>query len=69
MKILIRLILLACTLSACGPVTPFNTDTLPSPAPQEYQDFAYQIVWAADDSMIALTTNTGLYVYDTNSYQ
>ena len=59
-KVFFPLILL---LSACGPVTP------PTPVPQEYQDFAYQMVWAPDDSMIALTTNTGLYVYDTKTYK
>jgi WD40 repeat protein len=69
MKFLTRFFLLALTLSACGPVTPFNTEMLPTPVPQEYQDFSYQIVWSRDDSMIALTTNTGLYVYDTKSYE
>jgi WD40 repeat protein len=68
MKFLTTLSLLVLILSACAPITP-NTEFLPSAAPQEYQDFAYQIVWAPDDSMIALTTSTGLYVYDTKTYE
>jgi hypothetical protein len=35
----------------------------------QYQDFAYDIVWSRDDSMVALTTQTGLYVYNTKSYK
>jgi WD40 repeat protein len=68
MKFLTKLFLLVWVLSACGPVTPY-ADLLPTPVPQEYQDFAYQIVWAPDDSMVALTTSTGLYVYDTQTYE
>jgi WD40 repeat protein len=66
MKILSILFLFALILSACGPVTPVS---LPTSTPQEYQDFAYQIVWSPNDSMIALTTQTGLYVYDTITYR
>jgi WD40 repeat protein len=53
-------------LSACGPVTPVS---LPTSTPQEYQDFSYQMVRSPDDSMIALTANTGLYVYDAKTYR
>lgn len=67
MRLLAKLFLFASIVSACGPVTPFST--LPTAASQEYQDFSYQMVWSADDSMIALTTNTGLYIYDTKSYE
>lgn len=66
MKLLPSLLLFALILSACGPVTPVRLSTL---TPREYQDFAYQMVWSPDDSMIALTANTGLYVYDTNTYK
>lgn len=70
MRILAKLFFpLVLILSACGPVTPVHIDVLPTPVPQEYQDFSYQMVWAPDDSMIALTTNTGLYVYDTKTYK
>jgi WD40 repeat protein len=68
MKFLAKLFLLVSLASACAPITA-NTDMLPTSVPEEYQDFAYQIVWATDDSMIALTTNTGLYVYDTKTYK
>lgn len=67
MKILPKLLLFALILSACGPVTPVSTFS--TRIPQEYQDFSYQMVWSPDDSMIALTTNTGLYVYDTKTYK
>lgn len=66
MKFLPSLLLFILILSACGPVTPVSP---PTSTPQEYQDFAYQMVWSPDDSMIALTTNTGLYVYDTKTYK
>lgn len=69
MKLLTRLFLLVLILSACGPVTPAAISILPTPVSQELQDFSYQMVWSPDDSMIALTTNTGLYVYDTKTYQ
>jgi len=69
MKPRIKLFLLVLIFAACAPVTPSNTDSMPTPVPQEYQDFSYQMVWAPDDSLMALTTNTGLYVYDTKTYK
>ena len=69
MKLSTKLFLFVLILCACGPVTPVNTDVLPSSIPQKYQDFSHQMIWAPDDSMIALTTNTGLYVYDTKTYE
>lgn len=68
MKSLAKLFLLVLFVSACAPVTP-SKNILPSRVPEEHQDFAYEIVWAPGDSMIALATNTGLYVYDTSSYK
>jgi len=69
MKIPAALSLFALLLSACGPVTPSDANILPAPVPQEVQDFSYQMVWSPDDSMIALTTNTGLYIYDTTTFR
>ena len=66
MKTLIKLVLFVFLLSACGPLT-FVTPE--ASAKIEYQDFAYDIVWSQDDSMVALTTETGLYVYDTKTYK
>lgn len=66
MKFLPTLLLFALIVSACGPVTPLS---LPTSTPREYQDFSYQMVWSADDSTIALTATTGLYVYDTKTYK
>lgn len=64
-----KLLLCVLFLAACAPVTPARTDTLPTSEPQEFQDFSYQMSWSEDDSMIALTTMTGLYVYDTKTYR
>ena len=69
MNFLAKLFLLILFISACGPVTPISPDAMSTRIPQEHQDFSYQMVWSADDSMIALSTNTGLYVYDTESYK
>jgi len=69
MNSLAKLSLFILLISACGPVTPVGIDAMPTRVPQEYQDFSYQMVWSADDSMIVLSTNTGLYVYDTESYK
>ena len=67
MKIISRLLLLTIFLAACGPVTP----AMPQPevsGTYEYQDFAYDIVWSQDEALVALTTLTGLYVYDVKTY-
>lgn len=69
MKFLIKLFLFAFALSACGPLVPVTTEAVVTVTPNEYQDFAYDIVWSQDDSMVALTTGTGLYVYDTKTYK
>ena len=68
MKTLTNLFTLALMISACAPATPIGTDTLPTPVPQEYQDFGYYLSWSPDDQLLAVTTNTGLYVYDTNTF-
>jgi WD40 repeat protein len=69
MKILIKLTLFIFLLSACGPLISVTSEEASTPAVEEYQDFAYDIVWSQDDSIVALTTNTGLYVYDTKSHK
>lgn len=66
MKHIIKFVLLVFILSACAPIVPepqVVEDTY------EYQDFAYDIAWSKDESMIALTTLTGLYVYDSKTYE
>jgi WD40 repeat protein len=67
MKKFAILSLFALLLSACGPLVPVTPEVSPEPSVNEYQDFAYDIVWSQDDSMVALTTNLGLYVYDTKT--
>src|SRR5215213_4309758 len=69
MKFLAKLSLLVLILSACAPVASTNPNRLPKTLLRELQDYSYQMVWAPDDSMIALTTNTGLYIYDTKTYK
>lgn len=69
MKLLIKLSLLALALSACGPVVPITAEPVTTPLVDEYQDFAYEIVWSQDEKMVALTTGTGLYIYDTKTYK
>ncbi len=69
MKFLIKFFLFAFALSACGPVLPITTEPTAIATTSEYQDFAYDIVWSQDASMVALTTQTGLYVYDTITYK
>lgn len=67
MKFLAKLSLFVWFLSACAPGTA-NPDAL-SPVPQEYQDFGYALTWSPDDELLAVTANTGLYVYDTNRFK
>jgi WD40 repeat protein len=69
MKSLAKLFLLVLLISACGPVTPVSTESVPTRVPQETQAFAYPMAWSTDDSMIALATSTGLYIYDTKTYE
>jgi WD40 repeat protein len=69
MKYLIKLSLLVFILSACGPLIPISSEPTALPGIREYQDFAYDIVWSQDDSMIALTTLTGLYIYNADTYE
>jgi len=67
MKLLTKLTLLVVILSACTPLASQTPEAALTPGTYKYQDFAYYMTWSSDDSMIALTTLTGLYVYDTNT--
>jgi WD40 repeat protein len=69
MKILTKLSLFVFLLSACGPLTPAAPEASSPSVVTEYQDFAYDIVWSQDDSMVALTTGVGLYVHDTKTFK
>lgn len=64
MKLFIKFVLLAFLLSACAS----TSEPQVVEGTYEYQDFAYDIAWSKDESIIALTTLTGLYVYDTKTY-
>lgn len=69
MKTFSKLVLLIFILAACGPLTPPPPESGVTPGVYEYQDFAYDIAWSQDNSMVALTTLTGLYVYDVKTYK
>lgn len=69
MKFSAILFLFALTVSACAPGGAVDTDLLPSPVLQEYQDFGYYLTWSPDDELIAVTANTGLYVYDSHTFK
>lgn len=68
MKLLLKLFLVVFLLSACGPLVPVTSEPFATPNVDAYQDFAYDMVWSQDDSMVALTTETGLYIYSTKTY-
>jgi len=67
MKFQTRLVLFTLVLAACAPSS--ASHAVVTPGTYEYQDFAYEIAWSADDSMVALTTLTGLYLYDTKTHE
>lgn len=69
MKLLTKLPLLFVILSACTPLASSTPESALTPGTYAYQDFAYDIAWSQDDSMVALTTLTGLYVYDTKTHK
>ena len=69
MKNFVILSLFVFLLSACGPLIPVTSEPVLQPEVNEYQDYAYDIVWSQDDSMVALTTGTGLYVHDTKTFE
>src|SRR5688572_13754474 len=69
MKFSAILFLFALAVSACVPGGAVDTDMLPSPVLQEYQDFGYYLTWSPDDELIAVTANTGLYVYDSHTFR
>jgi WD40 repeat protein len=69
MKNFVKLSLFVFLLVACGPLVPVTPEAVLQPEVNEYQDYAYDIVWSLDDSMVALTTGTGLYVHDTKTFE
>ncbi len=69
MKNFVKLSLFVFLLSACGPLVSVTPEPVLQPQVNEFQDYAYDIVWSQDDSMVALTTGTGLYVYDTKTFE
>ena len=69
MKTLTKLSLFIFLLSACGPLIAATPESALTPGTYQYQDFAYDIVWSQDNSMVALTTETGLYVYDAKTFE
>lgn len=68
MRFITKLSLLVVIISGCAPIVS-RQDILPAPIPQEYQDFGYYLAWSPDDKLLAVTTNTGLYVYDAHTFE
>ena len=67
MKKLIWISLVSLAIHSCvsqAPLPPVATTEQ-----TEYQDFAYYLTWSSDDQLLSATTNTGLYVYDTKTYE
>lgn len=69
MKFLTQLFLFVLVISACNPVAQSSVDVPSAPAIEERQDFGYFLAWSPDDRLLSVTTNTGLYVYDTNTFE
>jgi WD40 repeat protein len=69
MKNFVKLSLFVFLLAACGPLVQVTPEAVLQPEVNEYQDYAYDIVWSLDDSMVALTTGTGLYIHDTKIFE
>lgn len=69
MKNFVKISLFVFLLAACGPLVPIAPEAVSQPQVNEYQDYAYDVVWSQDDSMVALTTGTGLYVHDTKTFE
>lgn len=63
MKLLTKLSVFVLILSACAPLS------LPTSDSNDRQDSAYYLTWSPDDQLLAVTTFTGLYVYDTNTFE
>ncbi len=69
MKHLTRLFLFLLIVSACSPAAQSNMAASTQPAIEERQDFGYFLAWSPDDELLSVTTNTGLYVYDTDTFE
>lgn len=69
MKFAARISLLVFLLSACGPLIPVTAESALTPGMYEYQDFAYNMTFSPDDALLAVTTLTGMYVYDAKTYE
>ena len=59
--------MIALIISSCTSGTSVSTNTPSKRA--IYQDFAYYLTWSPDDQLLSVTTQTGLYVYDTNTFE
>jgi WD40 repeat protein len=69
MKVPAQLFLFMLIISACTPVAQSNVDASFAPAIEERQDFGYFLAWSPDDRLLSVTTNTGLYLYDTGTFE
>jgi len=69
-KILLKSFLLFVFLiSACGPLVSATPQSALTPGTYKYQDFAYYMTFSPDDTLLAVTTLTGLYVYNVKTHE
>ncbi|MCE9647182.1 MAG: hypothetical protein K8S20_14390 [Chloroflexi bacterium] len=69
MKIPTQFLLFVFFISACGPLVPLTPESALTPGTYEYQDFAYSMTFSRDDRLLAVTTLTGMYIYDVKTLQ
>ena len=67
MKVLAQLFLFLLIVSGCNPAVQPKAESSSLPATENRQDFGYSLAWSPDDKLLSVTTNTGLYVYDTST--
>lgn len=69
MKFLAKLSLFVLILSACAPLSSPKPESLLTFDSNDHQDSAYYLTWSPDAKLLAVTTFTGVYVYDTNTFE
>src|SRR5436305_1764012 len=67
MKHLICISIFAVIISSCVPIA--HQFPVVSSKQTEYQDYGHDLAWSPNDQLLSVTTNTGLYVYNTNTLE
>jgi WD40 repeat protein len=61
MRLLIQISMLVLIISACAPEATKTYTT--------HQDFGYELNWSPNNTLLAVTTETGLYIYDIHTFK